>query len=320
MYRKRKVFLSLTGGLGNQLFQYAAVLSRNANEVVLDSHLGAPRKGLGDGPVLDDFQLHNVNWDDNPITRKKFFAKTSGYLLRSGLKPNSFERFRPVRKLTHLLGTVVMSLYFKNKFRLIQATDNGFFVMSPSRRNELLVGYFQSHVWTESSATKVKMKELRLKSIPEDLAKYIEEYKGLKMLCVHIRRGDYRNESEFGLLPASYYEHGIAEISTVYEFDKVWLFSDEPDFAMSILPKYLEGKVDVVPDFNGSASSTLELMRHAGAYVIANSSLSWWGAWLSYSSNPTIVAPKPWFRSAPEPQQIIPSNWRRISAWNQEGA
>jgi hypothetical protein len=320
MDRKRKVFLSLTGGLGNQLFQYAAVLSRNANEVVLDSYLGAPRKGLGDGPVLDDFQLHDIIWDENPIGRRRFFAKTSGYLLRSGLKPNYVERFWPFRKLTHFLGTVVMSLYFKKKIRLIQATNNGFFVMSPSRRNELLVGYFQSYIWTESQSANVKMKELQLKSIPVDLAAYIEKYKGLKMLCVHIRRGDYRNESEFGLLPASYYEHGIAEISTVYEFDKVWLFSDEPDFAMTILPKYLEGKVDVVPDFNGSASATLELMRHAGAYVIANSSLSWWGAWLSYSSNPAIVAPMPWFKSAPEPQQIIPSNWRRISAWDQEGA
>ena len=104
MDRKRKVFLSLTGGLGNQLFQYAAVLSRNANEVVLDSYLGAPRKGLGDGPVLDDFQLHDIIWDENPIGRRRFFAKTSGYLLRSGLKPNYVERFWPFRKLTHFLG------------------------------------------------------------------------------------------------------------------------------------------------------------------------------------------------------------------------
>jgi hypothetical protein len=318
MDRKRKVFLSLTGGLGNQLFQYAAVLSRNASEVVLDSHLGTPRNGLGDGPVLDDFELYDVTWDENTIGHRRFFAKTSGYLLRSGFKPNYFERLRPVGKLTHLLGTVVMSLYFKNKFRLIRATDNGFFVMSPSRRNELLVGYFQSYVWTESPAANVKMKELRLRSIPKDLADYIEKYKGLKMLCVHIRRGDYRNESQFGLLPASYYELGISEINTVYKFDKVWLFSDEPDYALAILPKYLDGKVEVVPDFNGSASATLELMRHAGAYVIANSSLSRWGAWLSYSTNPAVVAPKPWFRSAPEPKQIIPSDWRRISAWDQE--
>jgi hypothetical protein len=320
MDRKRKVFLPLTGGLGNQLFQYAAVLSRNASEIILDSHLGAPRKGLGDGPVLDDFELHDVTWDENTIGYREFFAKTSGYLLRSGLKPNYFERFWPARKLTHLLGTAVMSVYFKSKFRLIQARDNGFFVMPQSRSNELLVGYFQSYIWTESPSANVKMKGLRLKSIPEDLAEYIEKYKGLKMLCVHIRRGDYRNESEFGLLPSTYYELGIAEISTAYKFDKVWLFSDEPDFAMSILPKYLEGKVDVVPDFHGSASATLELMRHAGAYVIANSSLSWWGAWLSYSTNPAVVAPKPWFRSAPEPKQIVPSNWRRISAWDHNGA
>ena len=184
--------------------------------------------------------------------------------------------------------------------------------MSPSRRNELLVGYFQSYIWTESQSANVKMKELQLKSIPVDLAAYIEKYKGLKMLCVHIRRGDYRNESEFGLLPASYYEHGIAEISTVYEFDKVWLFSDEPDFAMSILPKYLEGKVDVVPDFNESASATLELMRHAGAFVIANSSLSWWGAWLNPKIDKIVVAPHRWFAANYDSSDIVPSSWTQM--------
>jgi hypothetical protein len=320
MDRKRKVFLSLTGGLGNQLFQYAAALSRNASEIVLDTHLGAPRKGLGEGPVLDDFELHDVTWYKNSINHRGFFSKTSGYLLRSGLKPNYFEKFWPARKLIHFLGTAVMIVYFKSTFRLIQATDNGFFVISKSRRNELLVGYFQSYVWNESPSSNLKMKDLRLKSIPKDLEEYIEKYKGLKVLCVHVRRGDYRNESEFGLLPASYYELGIAEISNVYQFDKVWLFSDEPDYALSILPDYLKGKVDVVPDFNGSASATLELMRHAGAYVIANSSLSWWGARLSYSTNPAVVAPRPWFRLAPEPKQIIPSNWQRISAWDADDA
>ena len=162
------------------------------------------------------------------------------------------------------------------------------------------------------------MKELQIKSVPEEMAEYLEKYKGLKMLCVHIRRGDYRNESEFGLLSSAYYELGIAEAGNVFQFDKIWLFSDEPDYALSLLPKNLQGKVDVVPDFGGSASATLEVMRHAGAYVIANSSLSWWGAWLSYSDNPVVVAPQPWFSKAPEPQRIIPTKWRRISAWDQE--
>jgi hypothetical protein len=130
--------------------------------------------------------------------------------------------------------------------------------------------------------------------------------------------GDYRNEANFGLLTSTYYERGIAEVKKQFDFDVVWLFSDEPDFAISLLPESLNSKVVIVPDFDGSASTTLELMRHAGAYVIANSSLSWWGAWLSYSENPVVIAPLPWFRRSPEPQEIIPSKWIRISSWDQE--
>ena len=314
----KKIFLPLTGGLGNQLFQYAAALSRNGHELVFDSKLGAPRKGLGTGPVLEDYEVKNITYTNQPRVLRKFFAKTSGYLLRSGLKPNCIEKSWPIWSLIRLIGSLVMGIYFKNTFKLIQATNNGYFEIPSTSRNELMIGYFQSYIWADSPLVKSEMRELRLKFNPENLSIFIERFKGQKILCVHIRRGDYRNEADFGLLSATYYERGIDEVNNVFKFDKIWLFSDEPDFAFSLLPERYKGKVVVVPDFGGSASATLELMRHAGAYVIANSSLSWWGAWLSYSDNPVVIAPDPWFSRAPEPQQIIPSKWLRISAWDHD--
>jgi hypothetical protein len=314
----KKIFLPLTGGLGNQLFQYAAALSRSGHEIVFDSKLGAPRKGVGAGPVLEDYAVRSTTYVKHPRVLSKLFAKTNGYLLRSGLNPNCIEKLWPIRSAMRLFGSFVMGVYFKTTLKLIQATNNGYFQMPSTYRNELLIGYFQSYIWADSPSVKSEMSGLRLKFNPKNLSNFIEKYKGQKILCVHIRRGDYRNEADFGLLSATYYERGIDEVSRVFNFDRIWLFSDEPDFAFSFLPERFKGKVDVVPDFGGSASATLELMRHAGAYVIANSSLSWWGAWLSYSDNPVVIAPDPWFSRAPEPQQIIPGKWLRISAWNHD--
>jgi hypothetical protein len=72
-----------------------------------------------------------------------------------------------------------------------------------------------------------------------------------------------------------------------------------------------------VPDFEGSAAETLEAMRHAKNYILGNSSLSWWGAKLSYSKTPIVIAPNPWFKAAPEPRDLIPADWSRIEAFDE---
>jgi hypothetical protein len=190
-----------------------------------------------------------------------------------------------------------------------------YFIIAPTKRKELLIGYFQSYIWANLPSAKMELKSLRLKSNPKSLTDFLDQYQNQRILSVHIRRGDYRNETSFGLLSSNYYERAIALVSEEYDFDRIWLFSDEPNFAISLLPKNLIGRVEIVPDFDGSASATLEAMRHANAYVLANSSLSWWGAWLSYIEDPIVIAPEPWFRHSPEPNKIIPSNWQRISAW-----
>ncbi len=314
----KTIFLPLTGGLGNQLFQYAAALSRNGRQIVLDYKLGLPRVGQGANPVLEDYELNKIVHRYESGSFKKLFSKTNGYLLRSGMIPTRIEKKWPIRKITHFLGRLVLGLYFKNKFKLIQATDNGFFETGLTCQNELLIGYFQSHMWADLPSVESELRKLRLKSYSENLRRFLDNYADQKILCVHVRRGDYRNEQNFGLLPPTYYERAINEVSRLLEFDRIWLFSDEPNFALTLIPERFKVKTDVVPDFNGSASETLELMRHAEAYVIANSSLSWWGAWLSYSENPVVIAPNPWFRGAPEPNQLIPSKWQRISAWDHD--
>ena len=311
----KKIFCVLTGGLGNQLFQYAAALDRNSDLVILETSLGIPRSNERGEPIISDFDL-----EDRVVfskTRKKFIlaSKSANYLLRSGINPKFFEKFKFFNMFTNLLGSIVISLWLRNAVRVIQATNLGFFKIESSNRDELHLGYFQSFLWSEKPKTNLELKSISLKVPPDSLKKFLNQNKGKKSICIHVRLGDYKNQPGFGLLPETYYARAIKTLMEKSSFDVIWLFSDEPKDAVKMIPEEYLGITVLVPDFEDSASATLEAMRHADAYVIANSSLSWWGARLSYANNPIVIAPQPWFQNDPEPSSIIPNEWMCIKAW-----
>jgi hypothetical protein len=70
--------------------------------------------------------------------------------------------------------------------------------------------------------------------------------------------------------------------------------------------------VSVIGENGLNPAETLELMRHGSAYVIANSTFSWWAAFLSYQSGCTKIMPAPWFQNMPSPIGIKPQDWIEI--------
>jgi hypothetical protein len=152
-------------------------------------------------------------------------------------------------------------------------------------------------------------------NMSDEYCNFVAESSGRQVVAVHVRLGDYKQEDGFGIPTSEYYECALQMLQAEEPIDEIWLFSNEPSEALSYLPTMYHGLTRIVPDFNGSAATTLQAMRIADRYVIANSSLSWWGAFLSYSKFPTVIAPKPWFISSPEPAELIPSHWMRLDAW-----
>lgn len=308
--------LVLTGGLGNQLFQYAAALSRDASKILVDTNIGKPRSSNQDIPCIFDFELAR---EVSVVPKKKFsrvLSKLSNYLIKSGMNPKGIERTYTYKYLLKISASIIFSLWYRKSLTVIQAKDNGYFDMRQTRSNDLLVGYYQSYVWASDANVKNQLLSLKLKTTSKLLKEFVDEYVDKSILAIHIRLGDYRDQYEFGLIDESYYANAIGLVESEMEIDFIWLFSNEPEEAKKLIPAKFLDKVILVPDFNGSASETLEAMRFANAYVIANSSLSWWGAFLSYSPNsPLIIAPKPWFRLAREPNLIIDPDWRRLAAW-----
>ena len=135
-----------------------------------------------------------------------------------------------------------------------------------------------------------------------------------KPIIVHVRLGDYLNEKDFGVLSEEYYQSSIRDLWASGEYGAIWAFSDEPERAGSFLPQELSSQIFWVPQEGLSSVQVLQLLRLGHAYVIGNSTFSWWGAFLSYKENPVVISPEPWFLNLPEPNNLIPPDWKRSKA------
>jgi hypothetical protein len=120
-------------------------------------------------------------------------------------------------------------------------------------------------------------------------------------ISVHVRRGDY-NKDHHTLLGREYYDKALSLLPSL----PVYVFTDAPQVAKEVVPSY-----DQL--FYGDPFYDLNLMTHASHHVIANSSFSWWGAWLANAG--TVVAPKIWFgpkKSKWDTKDIYCKGWRVI--------
>jgi hypothetical protein len=129
----------------------------------------------------------------------------------------------------------------------------------------------------------------------------------------HIRRGDYLSaqfRDLFGVCTADYYDRALEILRARVPEVRVFVFSDDPDW---VRENAIGGLAAEVVDWNAAAPERdLELMRACNHAVIANSSFSWWGAWLGERPGSIVIAPKIWFKCVPEYRDIVPERWMRI--------
>jgi hypothetical protein len=301
----------LTGGLGNQLFQFAAALSHRENTEVstqLETLLGKPR-GANDIPDLFRFDLTNT---DGHNSWSLLINRALGFSLRQSLKLKTTKLDKIFLSLVKLMLSLIVSIRLFKTSVVKSPKDLGFDAnFSIRQSNDLVIGYFQSYkLANENSETRKYLQSLRLVGDePADLVKLREISLTEKPLVVHIRRGDYREEDSFGLLSKEYYFSIIPEILSTGGFNKIWLFSDDFASALECIPNNLRILVREIEEIDNSPAATLQAMRLGFGYVIANSSFSWWGANLSYQPNAQIHAPWPWFKGMKSPNELLPPQW-----------
>ena len=155
--------ISLTGGLGNQLFQLAAVLDIGGeSKISLDTSLGKPRRNqIGEAEIASFVIGREILWEPD----RKFqwiSGKVVGYILRTGIKPNRFEKFRGYFQLSEFLASLVTSFYFKSIRKIKGSRDIGFSKKDSFSSGQMIVGYFQSYKWAGKPSTHQILKSMKL--------------------------------------------------------------------------------------------------------------------------------------------------------------
>jgi hypothetical protein len=166
--------------------------------------------------------------------------------------------------------------------------------------NTDILGYFQSEKYFKDYRNQL-LKEFTFKEEIKQKASDIRDIAKRKAISVHIRLGDYIGlETKHPICPISYYNDALNKLP---EDAFVYIFSDDTKKAFEIF-KFLNREF-LIPE-SGNQYVDMCLMSMCDYHVIANSSFSWWGAWLSESKK--VIAPSEWFGKDPN----MPKNWSDI--------
>jgi len=311
----KKITVSLAGGLGNQLFQYAFALSLIEQfKVTLELEAGP---ALKDSEGLTEILAYEL--DSRIEINNKFKSgigtKQITQILRSLSSTTKVFKNGIFTPLIILFSTISLSLINRKITIPIVAKGTGYFNSNHATKyGNYFVGFFQSSKWHDFPNTKKILKELKLVNESNEINNYKNLSKVEEPLIVHIRLGDYLNNPKFGIPSPQYYLCGIRKLWGSGKFKKIWVFTNDQPAAEKIFPAEFLEYTRWIPEIQGSASKTLEVMRFGKGYIIANSTFSWWGARLSYEEEPDVIVPKPWFAQAEVPIDLIPSNWEELSA------
>jgi len=313
--KKKSPVVSLTGGLGNQLFQLAAGLSFfNGTGFAFEWGIGKPRLNAGGRPELTSFELpENVAF----LPKKRFswlMSKSTGYVLRMGISPRWYERNSLSKKIIGVLSEFVSASYFREFRHTFYSENLGYTKDVPKDRSTFVIGYFQSHLYASSPSVKKLLRNLVVQRPHPEIQKYVDLSKEEHPLVVHIRLGDYKHEPGFGLLSQDYFDSLIQSELATGAYEKVWIFSDEPKLASNYLAAVDPSRVRMVEPADNSTATIFEIMRLGRGYIISNSSFSWWAAFLAHDSAAKVLAPNPWFKDIGEPEELIPMEWIRVPA------
>ena len=180
----------------------------------------------------------------------------------------------------------------------------------------LLVGYWQSERYFADLRPQL-LREFSLTTpVTGRDAEVAAAMAESRSVTIHVRRGDYVSNTgtnqTYGTCDSDYYRRAADVLARESGPIRLFVFSDDPDWCRASLRFEYP---TVIVDHNDATRSCedLRLMSHAQHFIIANSSFSWWAAWLSTRPGIIVCAPKRWFRSDDRDEaDIVPAAWRRI--------
>lgn len=282
------IITKLIGGLGNQMFQYAVGRSlayANNTELKLDISGYNNQKGI----TPRSYMLNIFNIQSNYANEKEIHKFRGNNIFLRILKISSYIKEK--------------QFYFDPKILIVK--DNSY-----------LDGYWHSEKYFKEIEQIIR-KEFTLKDKPDVTnRKMISYINNCDSVSIHIRRGDYvfdKKTNKFhGICSLGYYLKAVALVAKKVKNPQFFIFSDDPIWTKQNL--HLKFPCVYVDHNVGRKDyEDMRLMSKCKHNIIANSSFSWWGAWLNNNLDKIVVAPKQWFHDKSiNTRDLIPESWIRI--------
>jgi hypothetical protein len=290
---KPRLVVNLIGGLGNQLFQYAcgwSLAQSSGRQLVLDA--GGFEQYRLRPFLLDRLAIRAPRASDEDLR---------GWGLQAG-------RWARIRR--RFLGT-----------RIAAVREQGLpwqALALPAGQDVWINGYWQTERYFASQAPSLRQQFKVRAQADAANARLLRQIKqaGAKAAAVHVRRGDYVSSPMaayvHGSVGLAYYAEALRRLRAKVKGAKLFVFSDEPAWARAKMP-FLGRATFVSANPPEAPEQDLRLMSACRHFVLANSSFSWWGAWLGEGAGSQILAPPRWFHDkSKDARDLVPERWQRV--------
>ena len=286
------VITHLIGGLGNQMFQYAAgyALSRRLSATLKFDVSDFSSYKLHNGlELLNIFncplELASQHEIEAILGRRTNIGILRRFILLAykHLRPQhiAIDRYRPED-----LFNVETPVYIK--------------------------GYWQSERYFKDYSQEIRGIFTFRPAMGDQNLETVRQILDGNSISIHVRRGDYvtnlKAAAELGVTPISFYRSAISYVESRLPSPRFFVFSDDPDWAKSNLRTGFP--TEYINHNHGSCSFfDMQLMSRCRHHIITNSSFSWWGAWLNPSHEKIVIGPRKWFANPKRLHNPCPAEW-----------
>lgn len=289
--------VNIMGGLGNQMFQYALALALKSRfpdeEVLIDT------SGFNGYPLHNGYELDRI-----------FEVQIPKADIR-----NQMRLFYPLRN--YRMWQIANRLLPRRKTVVYESKDMRFEPEVISRTSSsYYLGYWQTEKYFKDVRKEI-LEAFRFPDFQSDSQNATLAAKIVGSSCavsVHVRRGDYTKIANTqGICTLEYYRKALKELRQRVVPEMFIVFSDDIEWTRTNLKDYLGNTPVTYVDWNKGKDSfrDMQLMSLCHHNIIANSSFSWWGAWLNQNPDRIVITPSRWMNDGGW-VDMIPDNWIRI--------
>lgn len=296
------IVVRLSGGLGNQLFQYAAARSmalRNKTKLYIDTGF--------------------YSSEANRVLKRKF-ALTHFSIQAQVISPSRFAYL--TRSDLHFIQKIWRRGRYGRITYFIEGKAPDVKALYEQRIPLIIDGVFQSESYFAMYRDIVHTELYPAYQLTaKNNLQWVNEINNSVSVGVHIRRGDYvsieQTANVHGTCNAAYYHNAMQHLRNMLENPFFYIFSDDTHWAINEFGSIPNVKIVTGMAESGTDQDMVEfkLLASCKHHVIANSSFSWWAAWLNTNPNKQIVGPKNWFldKTLNELyQNILPAQWEKM--------